>query len=471
MGMKRASLARALLLVPVLVLACAACADSVGGTPRAQPVPVLSATQTVRQSLVDLSEAGVLHYSGTLVNPDGKQLGLDVSVTATGEADGTITVGGQHGSLVVVDGALYVDAPAQFWSKLSDDPGSEAEAEDSRWVKVASVTIGVDVGAMLRPGALGGTLSRLADLTRRQPLTAEPTATVGGTKTAIVGLGTGSVQVAEGGAHGVLHVSLPAGLGTAKNVSLDVADVSRSEPGVYQDLSQQARQLGTAVDTGIDIEQGGQHWGSCTASACSVVVTFTNASSVPTKVVVSGNWLGDHQPTGTCQVVIGPVAAGKPTTATCTNDTPQWTSFYDHAHSTSGEHPYEVDWTAEALASPPDLATLAGEAAAAATAPPAMPRRTSGQAFVYEIDYQDTSAHQRVWKYGVTNTGAWQPAAVGQLAACRSASHTSCAAALVTSTPSRPSADALIASLVAKAAAPNGCPPGQWVDCAPSAAG
>ncbi len=464
------SAVRLFVLLPLLLFA-AACADSMGGTPSAQPVPVLSATQVVGQSLVDLGEAGVLHYRGTLVNPDGKQLGLDVSVTATGEAGGTITVGGQHGSLVVVDGALYVDAPAQFWSRLSDDPGSEAEAEDSRWVKVPSVTIGIDVGALLRPGAFGRTLAQLVDTGRRQRLAAEPTATDDGTKAARVGIGAGSVDVAEGGTHGVLHVSLPTGLGSAKDVSLDVADVSPSEAGVYQGLSQQAKQLSTAVDTGIDIEQGGQHWGGCAATACSVVVTFENASSVATKVVVSGDFLGDHQPTGGCQVVVGPVAAGKSAAATCTNDTPQWTSFFDRAHSTPGEHPYEVDWTAEALASPPDLATLAGEAGAAATTPPADPRHTSGQAFVYEIDYQTASARQQVWKYGVTNSGAWRPVAAAQLAACRSVSRTSCAAELVTSTPNRPSADALIASLVAKAAAPDGCPPGQWVDCTRSATG
>jgi hypothetical protein len=466
-GSTRPSALRLLVMVPLLALACAACAESVTGRPSALPVPVLSATQTVRQSLVDLAEAGVLHYRGTLVNPTGRQVGLDVSVTATGEAGGTITVGGQHGSLVVVDGALYVDAPARFWSNLSDDPGSQAEAEDSRWVKVPSVTIGIDVGAMLRPGAFGDTLARLADPTRRQPLSAEPTATDAGTKAARVGIGTGSVDVAEGGAHGVLHVSLPGGMGNAKNVSLDVADVSPSEAGVYRSLAQQAKQLSTAVDTGITIQQGGQHWGACGAAACSVVVTFANAGSVATKVVVSGDWQGDHQPTGTCQAVVGPVAAGKSASATCTNDTPQWMSFFGHAHTTPGSHPYEVDWTAEALAAPPNLATLADEAGAAATPPPADPKHTSGQAFVYEIDYQDTAAHPAVWKYGVTNTGAWRPVALAQLAACRSVSHTSCAAALVTSTPDRPSADALIAALVART---KGCPPGQWVDCAPSAA-
>src|SRR5262245_61904095 len=103
------------LVVSLVLIGAAACATPVSGNARATPVPVETAGQTVRQSLVDLAEAGVLHYRGTLVNPNGKQLTLDVSVTATGEAGGTITTDGQQGSLLVVDGALYVNAPALFW--------------------------------------------------------------------------------------------------------------------------------------------------------------------------------------------------------------------------------------------------------------------------------------------------------------------------------------------------------------------
>jgi hypothetical protein len=87
---------------------------------------------------------------------------------------------------------------------------------------------------------------------------------------------------------------------------------------------------------------------------------------------------------------------------------------------------------------------------------------------VYVIDYQDHAGHSQVWKYGVTETSSWRAQAEGELTACRSVSRTSCATTLVTSVPDRPSADALVAALVAKS---KGCPPGQWVDCAPSATG
>jgi hypothetical protein len=417
--------------------------------------------------LADLAEAGVLHYHGSLVNPNHKQVELDVSVTATGEAGGTLTVGGQHGSLVVVDGALYVNAPARFWSLLADDRPDEAGAVDSRWVKVPTVTMGIDVGAMLRPAAFGGVLAGQVDPSvAGGSLGDAPTATVHGAKAFAVPVGDDTVDLAAGGARGVVHVDLPTGFGSATKVALDVADVSLSEAGVYQSLASQAEALSTAVDTQVDIEQGGQRWGSCTATGCSVLVTFTNKSSVATKVVVRGDWLGDHKPAGTCRVVTAAVPAGESRTATCTNDTAEWRAFFAAAHTTPGDHPYEVDWTAEALAAPPDLDTLRGEATAAAAPAPTEPDRQDGHAFVYVIHYQDGKAHRKVWKYGVTNSARWQDVAASQLTACRAASRTSCAADLVTPTANRPSADALVASLVAQAGGTDGCPPGQWVDCA-----
>jgi hypothetical protein len=450
-------------VLAAVLLGCAGCALTVGGAPAATPVPVLSAAQTVQQSLLNLAEAGVLHYHGSLVNPNHKTIDLDISVTATGEAGGSITAGGQQGALVMVAGTLYVDAPAQFWSALAGDPGSQAEAVDSRWVRVPSVAVGVDLGMVLRPDALGAALARQVDAGDTTPLANVRATKANGAKAIAIPIRDGTVLVAAAAPHGVLHVDVPADLGDAKNVSLDVADVSASEAGIYQSIDQQAQQLQTVVDTAVHVQQGGQTWGACAAAACSVVVTFTNAGTTATKVIVQGRWIGDGQPTGTCQAVVGPVAPGATTTATCTNNTPQWTTFFNHAHVTTGQHPYEVDWTAEALATPPDLAALGAETTAAATPAP-RDAQGAGPTFVYVIDYQDSAGHPQVWKYGVTDSRSWQDYAGGELTACRSASHTSCSVDLVTTAANRPSADALASTLVA-AAGKAGCPPGQWVDC------
>ena len=451
-------------LLSFVVIACAGCAQTVGGDPAAAPVPVLSVAAATRQALLNLAEAGVLHYQGSLVNPNNKTIGLDVSVTATGEAGGSISAAGQQGALVLVGGTLYVDAPAQFWSGLAGDPGSRAEAVDSRWVRVPAVELGVDLGAVLRPDVFGAVLARRMNNADTTILTTRPTTMVHGVRAYGMPVGDDTVDIAAAEPHGALHVTVPADLGTAKNVSLDVADVSASEAGVYANIDQQARGLQTVVDTEVNIRQGGQTWGSCSAGACSVVVTFTNAGTSAAKVVVAGRWIGDGQPTGTCQAMVGPVAPNTATTATCTNNTPQWTSFFDHAHTTPGQHPYEVDWTAQALAAPPDLTALTTEAAAAAT-PAAQHATPPAGSYVYVIRYQDSTGKPRVWKYGVTDNHAWQDYAADELTVCRSASHTSCDAELVTTAGNRPSADALANTLVTNATGTGRCPPGQWVDC------
>jgi len=451
--------------VPLLVaVLCAGCAETVGGSPAATPVPVLSTPQTVRQSLLNLTEAGVLHYQGSLVNPVGKTINLDVSVTATGEAAGSIGAAGQQGSLVLAGGTLYVDAPAQFWSELAGDPGSQAQAMASQWVRVPTVVLGVDLGAMLRPYAFGSSLAAEVNAADTTPLANLTTTTINGTKAVTVAVGDGTVDVAAANPHGVLHVAVPGGLGNARNVALDVADVSANEAGIYQDILQQAQQVQSVVDSEVPVQQGSQTWGACSASACSVVVTFTNAGEVPTKVVVAGKWTGDGQPTGTCEALVGPVAPATPTTATCTNSSPVWTNFYNHAHATPGQHPYEVDWTAQAIAALPNLAELTEETTAAATPATRNAKQANGT-FVYEIQYQDHQGKSQVWKYGVTENRSWQDYATGELTACRSERRTSCSVDLVTTAPSRPSADALAGALVATAAGHGGCPPGQWVDC------
>lgn len=452
------------LLVALICAAGAGCAQTVAGNPASTPVPVLSTAQTVRQSLLNLTEAGVLHYQGSLVNPDDKTIDLDVSVTATGEAAGSIGTAGQQGSLVLVGGTLYVDAPAQFWSELAGDPGSEAEAMASQWVRVPTVVLGVDLGAVLRPYTFGAALAAKVNTGDNTPLANLTTTTIHGTKAVTVAISDGSVDLAAADPHGVLHVTVPAGLGTARNVALDVADVSASEAGIYQDIQQQAQQLQSVVDTDVPVQQGSQTWGTCTASACSVVVTFTNGGQTPAKILVQGRWTGDGQPAGTCQAIAGPVAPAKPTTATCTNTSPVWTTFFNHAHATPGQHPYEVDWTAQALAAPPNLTELAEETSAAAT-PAARNAKQANGSYVYVIRYQDPAGQAQVWKYGVTENRSWQDYATGELTACRSASHTSCSVDLVTTAASRPSADALANSLVAAATGAGRCPPGQWVDC------
>jgi hypothetical protein len=447
-----------LALVPALLLACVGC-TAVSGAPGGTPVPVLSTDDAVRQSVIDLGESGVVHYAGSLTANGGKAIFLDLSVTATGEVDGTITVAGQQGGLLAVGGAVYVNATPALWSALSGDPGTKAAPPTGRWFKVPDSTLGMNVATLLDPASIGATLTARGIASGRA-LADEQTTTVSGRPVIRIPVGDGALEVAKEAPHGIVHLDLPSDLGSATNVSLDVADSSATEAATYQNMAKQAADLHDVVDSGVAIMQGTQTWGPCSAASCTIEVAFTNAGSMPTKVIVDGAWVGDEQQAGACQSITEPVAPGASGTATCTVNSPQWTSFYNQARVTPGRHPYEVDWTTQALAAAPDVSALSAETAGAVGAP----QLTGGRVTVYVIDYQGKTGRHMAWKYGVTQTSPWQHQAEQELAACRAASGASCVADQVATAAGRPAADAMVSELVARAKADGGLPPGQWVD-------
>jgi hypothetical protein len=281
---------------------------------------------------------------------------------------------------------------------------------------------------------------------------------------------TGDMLVDAAAPHGIVHADFQVSSGNT--LAVDISDASATAASVYQTLSQQAGALQTAIDPNLDIQQGNQTWGACNASGCSVNVTFTNSSTVSTKVLVTGNWTGDNNPVGTCQVISDPVAAGASSSATCTVSTPEWAAFYHRAQTVPGSHPYELRWAAFALAEAPNQQAVNTEetetsSPSAPTTPSGDTSTAAGGEFVYRIDYQDQNSHAQVWKYGVTNVGSWQSYASPQALNCRAERKTSCSVNLVGRMPNLVSAQALAVRLVgtATAAAGKHCPPGQWAYC------
>ncbi len=451
------------------LLTCAGCDVGIDGTATATPIPVETAAQVEHQSITDLAEAGVLHYQGSLTASGDDDLTVDLMVTATGEATGTVALSGQTAQVADLGGRLFLNAGQPFWTAIADLPAGSTSAAAGNWVTVPTNILGIDPSTMLTPTAIGNTLAGAFGGTDQSTLATLPRTVDGGIDEIGLHGANDSMSIAATAPHGILHFE--AELSNGVTLSTDVADASATETSVYQTLSQQAGQLQTAVDPDLDISEGNQSWGGCDAASCSVVVTFTNSSSVSTKVLVNGSWTGDDSPVGTCQVITDPVAAGAGGTATCTVSSPQWTAFYQRAQAVPGNHPYQLEWAALALAEPPDQQTSSTEATEAAT--PASTTATStggagtGRDYVYRISYQDSHSHTQVWKYGVTGVDAWQNYADSQLDNCRAENRTSCSVRLVTSAANRPSADALARQLVATATAADGrhCPPGQWVYC------
>ena len=456
------------------VLACAGCAPSITGSPRAVPVPVESASEVARQAILNVSEASVLHLHGTLTTKDNDQLTIDFLTTSSGELTGTVALDGQQAQVADLGGRLYVNAGQAFWSAIADLPSGSDSAAAGNWVTVPTDLLGVDPRSELTPAAIGNALTSTFGKTDNRAFTSlgatdrerhecRAVQRQPGQHRRDAG---GGGRAARGGARGVRgRRRQRAGDRHQRRVS------DRARVCTRRWHSRQAR-CRRAIDPNLDIQQGTQTWGACGASSCSVSVTFTNSSAVSTKVLVMGNWTGDNNPVGSCQAISEPVAAGAGGTATCTVTSPEWAAFYHRAQTVPGSHPYELRWAAFALAEPPNQQTITTEQTEATSpAKPVVPTGdvspASGGEFVYRIDYQDSSSRTQVWKYGVTNASSWQSYAAPEVTECFAERKTSCAVTLVGRAPNLVSAQASVTRLVSSAteAAGKHCPPGQWAFC------
>ncbi|HEV3360142.1 MAG TPA: hypothetical protein VG247_25290 [Pseudonocardiaceae bacterium] len=452
------------------VLLCAGCAETVSGQPHGVAVPVESVTQVVRQAIDNITEAGALHLSGTLTTKANDQLTVDLFTTASGEVTGTATLDGQQAQLADLSGRLYVNASQAFWSAIADLPSGSDSAAAGKWVTVPTDLLGVDPVTDLTPQALGRNLGEWLDTPDNRAFASIARTQHDGASAVQINPavpdGTRAMMVSAAAPHGIVYLKVP--VSDASELSVDVSDASPNVATVYQTMSAQANVLQTAIDPNLDIQQGSQTWGTCGATSCAVNVAFTNSSSVSTKVLVIGNWTGDNNPVGTCQVITDPVAAGAGGTATCTVSTPGWAAFYHHAQTVPGSHPYELRWAAFALAEPPNQQAITAEAteAGAQPNPSGSTDSSTGGETVYRIDYQDQSGHTQVWKLGATNISSWQGYANSQAADCLAQSRTSCSVSLVGRASNLVSAEAVVAQQVKAARSATGhCPPGQWAFC------
>jgi len=465
MDQGRRGWSRLVALFGLLTLLCAACSNQISGQAEPAEIPSLTATESVTQSLLNFGEAGTVHYVGTLTSASDEKIAFDLTVSAAGEVLGAITVDDAPAAVLMLDKALYLKAPTAFWAALrgvgsGDDKGT---AIADRWVKLPPVLLGVEFSEMFAPDLVSQNLTREAPAGADRALTEQPKSTEAGVEVIKVAVKAGSVYLAARQPHGLVKIDL-ARFGSTDNTRVKdlvatVTDTSADAGKFYQDLAAQASQLNTAVDALTTVQQGPHRFDACGPDSCSLIVEFTNTAKVPVRVHIKATWTGDDAPLGACEIEVGPVPPGQPSSGTCTLATPEWVAFWQKAHSVVGTHPYGATWAPLVLADPPDLSAIAGKA----SAKPADPkdRRTEGSHYVYSISYAD-----KVWKYGVVGTKYWQDHATGQLRTCLATNRAVCAAELVTATDNVASAYALEKQLVDAYRSDRGeCPTGQWVSC------
>lgn len=449
------------------LLTLSACTNDVAGSARGVEIGPLTTEEATSAALATLAEAAAVRYQGELTASDGAKLTVDVTATSTGEVFGGITVQGLAATVVVLDKTLFLKGAPDFWAAMAARFGvtsGDGTALGNRWVKLPTVLLGVEFADTFTPDVVSQAAGKPAKGAKDE-LSKTKTAAVAAGQAYEVATNGGTVFLKEDGAHGVARIGLDE-IGTAentkaKNVSVDVTDVSANIGKIYADLSTQAKaELGTAVDALTSITQGGNRFDACGAQSCTLIVDVTNPAKKAVKIHLRADWTGDNQPLGTCEQVSDPLAPGASASLSCAITSPQWASFYQRANSVPGTHPYGAVWTALALADAPDLAPLDKLAQAKPADPKNKQDSESGEA-VYKIVNSGG-----VWRYGVATAKYWRDSAKEQLRTCLGIAKSVCTYSLVATTDNVASAYGLVNQEIATYVKDKGaCPPGQWVSC------
>lgn len=452
------------------VLAVAGCSNAVSGSPIAAEVAPPTAAESITQSLINLGEAGAVHYQGTMSSASDDPVTFDLTAAQTGEIHGTFTHDGKPATLLVVNKATYVKAAADFWAALSGVANGENKgtAVADRWVKVPGSLIGIEFGDVFLPDVLGQNLAKGTEQAGERAIGEGERVDVGSARAVKVTTGGGTVYVDEKAPHGVLKVETDrvgrADTSSVRDLVTTVSDATANLGKFYQDTATQAAGLTAPIDVLTTVQEGTHNFDACGAASCSIIVQFTNPAKVAVKVSVRGVWQGDNAPLGVCDATAGPVAPGQGGSATCTLASPEWVKFYQRANSVPGSHPYSVEWSTVVLADAPDLAQLTARAGAKPADPKA--GKAEGSHYVYAITYSDSARQAKVWKYGVVAGKFWEDHADQQLPTCLRSTGSGCGVDLLTATDEAAAAQGLTQQLVDKYKTEKGeCPTGQWASC------
>lgn len=450
--------------VAVLLL-CAGCTGSpLPGAPSPAPVPQLSASDALAQSIVDLKGAGAVRYNGSLTAPAGDKVTLDVTVTKAGESSGELTVNGLPASVLVVEHTLYLKGGLDFWLTLSGVPNTTAPTVTDRWVKAPGVLLGVDIERIFDSETLPDLFGKPTSADQA-PDTMKRTS-VAGVDVSEIPTETGALFLTANTPHGLVRFDLTKAGKTdptkVHDLAFNVTDATGSMAAIYRDLATRTAELDGAYDPFTGVKQGAYRFENCGAASCAIVVELTNVGKATVRVAIKASWNGEGTVIGSCESRTAPLQPDAAGSATCTLASPEWVKFYRRSRAVAGQHPYGAEWTAMALITPPDPAGLRALAVSAET-PVAHPQ---GSQHVFVIHNAAGTSDKQIWKYGVAFGPDWRRTATPQLQYCLLDIRVQCSVDEVAATGDPASAHALARQLVEAYRGRTGaCPPAQWVGC------
>lgn len=144
------------------------------------PLKGKSGDEIVSQAKQSLTNAKSVHMAGTIGDSDG-EVTLDLTITQTGNAEGSMTLEGSKVNVVKTSDAMYLKADADFWNKAT---GQDAVGKlvAGKWLKVPA-----DASSEFGDLSSFTNLKDFADqFTVTDPTRRDGTTDVNGTKTVVV---------------------------------------------------------------------------------------------------------------------------------------------------------------------------------------------------------------------------------------------------------------------------------------------
>ena len=277
-----AVLGAAVALVLVLAVVLLIVADGKGDDKAKALTPQQKSAQVVTQ----LNSLSGLRYTGTY-DASGTSVQADLSVTRAGTASGTLTVSGDVVDAMLLDGDLYVKAPAAFW-RNQPEVGEDALGDFAdKWAKAPSSLRSFDIRRLLVPAALGQALQQAKPLV---PPSGAPTAEpVAGTRAiAFEGL-EAQYYVSDTAPYRLVKIKA----GGAQVFDFDVAELTSDSAGaLYTELKDKVRNgLAGALDPVAKIKPTSTASNSnCSASGCTVRRKISNTGPTATVTYVARIW-------------------------------------------------------------------------------------------------------------------------------------------------------------------------------------
>lgn len=274
-----------------------------------------------------------LRYDGTMT-VGGRPVQLNLRLTPSGMATGTLRAGLLKADVVAIDGDTFVKAGSAFWRKYVPEV-RKTEYYAGRWSKAPESLPGFDVPGVLGPESIARRLARAP----AEP----PTEDVNGVP---------AYKVEARGAEYLMDAAAPHRLlavrpGGPNAPVLTVAPVA-APAAVFDELRARVANLGGAADPGLRFRPGELKFSNCdkNPSGCTVSVPATLAApegAVPegARVALRASVSSRGTPLGRC-TSSQEVPADRSVTLRCTVTSKRWRDWVRNALDNPGSYPYEA---------------------------------------------------------------------------------------------------------------------------------